>query len=241
MAAIPQDLLDRIRTLERTVRELTGRSQTRPALDQIQHGQVTIGEGGTLTVKDGDGTAVLHIGDVLPNHPDGSPQYGLLLRREDGSLALSMWTDGIVPQGLDIWDSRGHVIFSEDRNTGGLARPYLQTPLYPSNDLERYTWTDQGSPWAMWSGDHVRHHPKLLTAFYLQADSGTVGRAQIYIDDVPWGSVHETNGGWDYAADGPLLCPGNYMDYVTVEIRAWRVSGSGRVRVCPSSIIGVQS
>ncbi|MFJ5883453.1 hypothetical protein [Kitasatospora cineracea] len=241
MAAIPQDLLDRIRTLERQVRELAGRSQIRPALDQIQHGQVIIGEGGTLTVKDGDGTAVLHVGDVLPAHPDGSQQYGLLLRREDGSLALSMWTDGVVPQGLDIWDSRGNVIFSEDRVTGGLARPWLQTPLYPSNDLEKYTWTDQGSPNDMWSGYHIRHHPKLLTSFYLQCDSGTVGRAQMFIDGNPWGAVHETNGGWIVCNDGPLLCPSNYMDVIEVQLRAWRVSGDGRVRVCAGAVLGVQS
>ncbi|WP_052390766.1 hypothetical protein [Streptomyces sp. NRRL B-24484] len=241
MAAIPQDLLDRIRTLERTVRELAGRGQTRPALDQIQHGQVVIAEGGTLTVQDGDGTKVLHIGGVQPNHTDGTPQYGMLVRREDGTLALSMWTGGPEPQGIDIWDSRGKVIFSEDRVAGGLARPYLSTPLYPTNNLDQYGWTDSSTPYELWAGSHVRHHPKLFVSGYLQADAGTVGACQVYINDDPWGDVHQTNGGWDYWSDGAKPCPGNYMQYVDISIRAWRVSGTGRVRVCPDAAIGQQS
>ncbi|WP_405018181.1 hypothetical protein OHV05_15440 [Kitasatospora sp. NBC_00070] len=241
MAAIPQDLLDRIRDLERQVREIAGRGQTRPPSDQIQHGRVVIAEGGTLTVQDGDGTDVLHIGGISPAHPDGSPQYGLLVRREDGSLAMSVWSGGPEPQGVDIYDSRGNTIFSEDRVAGGLARPWLHTPLYPTNDTNLYAWTDQGSPNELWTGAHIRLHPKLNVTGYLQADAGTVGRCQVYIDGNPWGAVHQTNGGWDFWADGPTVCPGEYMQGVSVEIRAWRVSGTGRVRVCPVAVVGSQS
>ncbi|GAU67692.1 hypothetical protein SSP35_05_02590 [Streptomyces sp. NBRC 110611] len=62
MAAIPLDLLDRIRTLERQVRELAGRAHMRPALNQINHGAVRIGEGGSLDVRAPNGTQVLGVG-----------------------------------------------------------------------------------------------------------------------------------------------------------------------------------
>ncbi|MFJ1708581.1 hypothetical protein [Kitasatospora sp. NPDC088346] len=240
MAAIPQDLLDRIRALERQVRELTGRAQTRPALDQIQHGQVVIAEGGTLTVKDADGTELLFLGKLDP-HPDGSPQYGLLLNREDGSLALSMWSGGPEPQGIDLWDARGNVIISEDRVAGGLARPYLHTPLYPTNDLDAYAWTTDSNPNALWSGAHLRQQPKASIGGYLQADAGTVGRCQVYMNGQPWGAVHETNGGWIQWGDGALPVPGDFFAGVEVEIKVWRVSGTGRVRVCPTGMYGAQS
>ncbi|MFF0293142.1 hypothetical protein ACFYST_08125 [Kitasatospora sp. NPDC004614] len=241
MAAIPQDLLDRLRAVERQVRELAGRSQIRPALDQIQHGQVIIGEGGTLTVKDADGTAVLHIGDILPAHPDGTKQYGVLMRREDNSLALSLWTDGTVPQGLDIWDSRGNTIFSEDRVAGGLARPYLETPLYPSGDLEKYAWTTESTPDPIISGTHWRQHPNLSVRGYLQADNGTVGRCQVYVSGQPWGDVHEVNSDWTFWVDGSKPVAGTVNQSLDIEIRAWRVSGNGRVRVCADSCTGRQS
>lgn len=241
MAAIPQDLLDRIRTLERQVRELAGRGQMRPALDQIQHGQVVIAEGGSLTVQDGDGTKVFHVGGIAPAHTDGSPQYGMLIRREDGSLAIGMWTGGPEAQGVDIWDSRGNAIFSEDRVAGGLARPYFQTPMYPTGELSKYAATTNGSPVELVTGNHFRQHPQLYVAGWLQADAGTVGRCQVYVNGQPWGAVHETNGGWDYWEDGALPVPGNHLDNYLVGIRAWRVSGSGTVRICPETCIGMQS
>ncbi|MER6360106.1 hypothetical protein [Kitasatospora sp. NPDC001527] len=242
MAAIPQDLLDRIRTLERQVRELSGRAQTRPALDRIQHGPVVIGEGGTLTVQDADGTPMVYIGDLDMPRPNGAPQYGVLISREDGTLALAMFSGGTQPQGLDIYDNRGNTIFTEDRVNGGLAVPYLHTPFYPDGDLDRYARTQSGSPESLWTAPHVRYHPMLTVAAYAASDVGTTGAAQVYVDGQPWGEQHNLNSGdWIYVTDGPKLCPGKYGDITRVEIRAWRTGGAGNVYTCAAGAIGTQT
>ncbi|WKK26876.1 hypothetical protein QZH56_15520 [Streptomyces olivoreticuli] len=62
MAAVPLDLLDRLRELERQVRELAGRSQTRPAMDQVSKGNVRIGEGGSFGVFAPTGAQILGVG-----------------------------------------------------------------------------------------------------------------------------------------------------------------------------------
>ncbi|WP_371517982.1 hypothetical protein [Kitasatospora sp. NBC_01300] len=242
MAAIPQDLLDRIRTLERQVRELSGRAQTRPALDQIQHRPVVIAEGGTLQVKAKTGQEMVYIGGISPDHPDGSEQYGVLISREDGSLALAMWSPGKMPQGIDIYDSRGSTIFTEDRINGGLGVPYLHTPFYADGDLDRYPKTQSGSPEALWTAAHIRYHPMLNVAAYGAADFGTTGAVQVYVDGQPWGEQHTINSGdWYYFADGPKLCPGEYAALTKIEIKAWRTGGTGNVYACAAGCLGTQT
>ncbi|SOB83130.1 hypothetical protein [Streptomyces sp. 1331.2] len=242
MAAIPQDLLDRIRTLERQVRELSGRAQTRPALDKIQHGQVVIGEGGTLTVQTPSGKDLVYIGGISPAHADGSGQYGVLISREDGSLALSMASDGTMPQGITIDDSRGNTIFTEDRVAGGLAVPYLHSPFYPAYKLDRYATTDSGSPDSMWTAAHIRYHPKLVVSGFAAADQGTTGVVQVYVNGSPWGEAHNIgDGAWFHWSDGAAPCPGDYASVATVEIKAWRTGGGGTVYACPVGAVGVQS
>ncbi|WP_051741632.1 hypothetical protein [Kitasatospora sp. MBT66] len=242
MAAIPQDLLDRIRALERQVRELSGRAQTRPAMDQIQHGPVVIAEGGTLTVRDGDGTPIVFIGRLTIDRPDGSAQYGVVIKREDGSNALALFSGGTQPQGLDIYDSRGNTIFTEDRVNGGLAVPYLHSPMYPDGDLDRYAKTQSDGPDNMWTAAHVRYHPMLTVAGYAAADFGTTGVAQVYVNGEPWGEQRAIGGGdWFHFSDGPKLCPGRYGDISTVQIKAWRTGGAGTVYACPVGVIGTQT
>ena len=79
MAFVPQDVLDRIAALEREVRTLRGRAQMRPTLNQVLNGDVTIGEGGRLIVKDPDGTTVFATGQT-PTIGD----YYTTMFRDDG-------------------------------------------------------------------------------------------------------------------------------------------------------------
>ncbi|MFJ6052298.1 hypothetical protein [Streptomyces sp. NPDC092307] len=140
MAAIPLDLLDRIRELERRVRELTGRANIRPALDEITHGHVRIAEGGTLDVYAPNGVNLFGVGDFGPEfaHPDGSPQQGVVMSREDGSVAFSIWADrsgdlgGAGSQAISLWDRAGNVVLSDETTTGwGVGTPYLPLALHP--------------------------------------------------------------------------------------------------------------
>ncbi|MGW3322511.1 hypothetical protein [Streptomyces virginiae] len=139
MATVPVDLLDRIRELERKVREISGRTQIRPALDEITHGHVRIGEGGTLDVYAPNGVNLFGVGDFGPEfaHPDGSPQQGVVMSREDGSVAFSIWADrsgglgGAGSQAVSLWDRAGNIVLSDETTTGwGMGTPYLPLPLH---------------------------------------------------------------------------------------------------------------
>ncbi|GHJ26993.1 hypothetical protein TPA0910_14260 [Streptomyces hygroscopicus subsp. sporocinereus] len=140
MPYVPQDVLDRIGALEREVRLLRGRAQMRPALNQISHGRVTIGEGGSLEVLAPDGTGLFGVGAFGSgwNHPDGSPQQGVLMQREDGTTAFSVRAfpnadlGGAGTQAVSIWDRTGHQVISDDTTSGrGLGSPALPMPFQP--------------------------------------------------------------------------------------------------------------
>lgn len=224
------------------MRELSGRAQTRPALDKIQHAPVVIAEGGTLTVKAANGNEMVYIGGIRPAHADGTDQYGVVINREDGTPALAMWSNGRMPQGIDIYDSRGSTIFTEDRVNGGLAVPYLHSVFYPDGDISQYPRTQSGSPEILWTAAHIRYHPMLSVAVYAAADNGTTGAVQVYVDGQPWGEQHNlASNDWIYAADGPRLCPGETAAIVKVEIKAWRTSGAGNVYACASACVGTQT
>jgi hypothetical protein len=131
MAAVPQDLLDRIRSLERQVRELTGRSQMRPALDKILHGDITIGEGGQLFAETPGGQRTFIVGQT----PQGD--WGVGIGREDGTAALTVGDDiNDDAQMIRIWNrDRGaqKVIVMDDAYSDRfLGRPWIPFPMYPT-------------------------------------------------------------------------------------------------------------
>ncbi|MYV48227.1 hypothetical protein [Streptomyces sp. SID2888] len=136
MAVVPQDLLDRISALEREVRQLRGRANIRPALNEIMHGDVVIGEGGTLQVLAPNGTGIFGVGQFGPayNHVDGSPQQGVIMQREDGTAAFTVRAipsaQGVDTQAVAIWDRSGHQVLSDDATSGvGLGSPALPLPF----------------------------------------------------------------------------------------------------------------
>ncbi|MFD9789616.1 hypothetical protein ACFWXK_01570 [Streptomyces sp. NPDC059070] len=129
MAAIPLDLLDRIRALERQVRELSGRSQMRPAMDTITHGRVTIGEGGSLAVIGPSGKVALSTGQW----PDGT--YGTRLGRDDGSAAWTVGGSGTDTANMvRMWSRGGSAIVMDDAYSDRhLGRPSLPLPWQPTS------------------------------------------------------------------------------------------------------------
>ncbi|MEU3102920.1 hypothetical protein [Streptomyces griseoflavus] len=136
MPYVPQDVLDRLANLEREVRQLRGRAQIRPALNQIANGRVVIGEGGTLEVLAPDGTGLFGVGQFgsFYNHTDGTPQQGVMMQREDGTTAFTIRAIpsalGVDDQPIIIWDRTGHGVLSDDATSGrGLGSPALPLPF----------------------------------------------------------------------------------------------------------------
>ncbi|MCX4818354.1 hypothetical protein OG883_00210 [Streptomyces sp. NBC_01142] len=171
MAAIPLDLLDRIRELERRVRELAGRAQIRPALDQILHGDITIGEGGQLIAQTPEGIATFKVGQT----PQGD--WGLFLRRANGTRALTVGDDVLEDdQMIRIWSrdkERPTPILMDDAFSDRfLGRPMLPLQLHPT---QRQNTSETAYQPAWWGAGPVSHAVAEIELYsYANAGGGQV-------------------------------------------------------------------
>jgi len=146
LATVRNDLLDRIRDLERQVREIAGRSQTRPPLDQIKNGDVRISEGGQLVVVPPDKDYATF---TAGQWPDGS--FGTVLRRMDGSFALTVEGEAEDRGTVRLWSrdlaERDRILVMDDKHSPRhLGRPWLPLQLHPTAD-QRTTDTAWAPAW----------------------------------------------------------------------------------------------
>jgi len=238
----PTDLIDRIRSLERQVADLSGRMNIRPALNTIVGGSVTIKGGGQLLVEDNDGTAVFSIGELGPDL-DGQPQQATIIRRMDGSLALSIHTTATTgPQKIVLYDKQSAAIFADDIDSpgGGLALPWL--PISPPLNDDISTWAKtNGTAYANVLHSRARlHHPKLHVRVGIGLDSGVSGNLRLLVNGtvvLTGGSNAELNGiadvpNWDWNGT-----PGDY----DITVQARRTAGTGNVYAQTRYIYGRQS
>ncbi|MFK0108509.1 hypothetical protein [Streptomyces sp. NPDC091217] len=169
MPYVPQDVLDRIAALEREVRQLRGRAQMRPALNQVLNGDVVIGEGGRLFVRDPDGTAVFETGQS-PTVGD----YFTTLRRDTGALALTIgansYPDDDAPtQMVRVWDRNRNVIVMDDYFSDEfLGRPWMPVQLHPT-ERQSYTGTTYEPAWV---GTTPAHNAVLYLSMNTYANTG---------------------------------------------------------------------
>ncbi|MEU8680797.1 hypothetical protein [Streptomyces sp. NPDC048611] len=177
MAAVPQDLLDRVRVLERQVRELTGRAQMRPALDKILHGDIVIGEGGRIIAQAPNGNRIFLTGQT----PEGDWAVGMA--RENGTAALTVGDDvDTGGQMVRMFNRAGEVIVMDDGFADGhLGRPWVPIPCAPfiqfSNDDE----------FALYSGQMLTQHKVLRVNLQLASPSGTAAQVVMKIGNVQYG------------------------------------------------------
>jgi hypothetical protein len=242
---VPYNINDQIQALENRIRFLEGRAQIRPALNQIQGGDVTIGQGGRLRVQTPAATDVLYIGMVTPDHPDGSHQQGLKVYREDGSIAFSVWNSaGVGAQPISIWDKAGNILIADDLQSGGLARPYLSTDAwfdsteYPSSTTTNTSFTQvQHLAW-------IKQHPKVQAFFLVRCSDGTTSGQIQLVDNssnVIAGPITVAAGAFYYgSATGPIA--GAHESQTYLHWQAMVNPGStGNIGVKGLSTFGVQS
>ncbi|MEU3222604.1 hypothetical protein [Streptomyces sp. NPDC006976] len=172
MAAIPLDILDRIRALEREVRTLTGRANIRPALDEITAGPVRIGEGGSLEVSAPDGTGIFGVGALW----DGA--YGVKIQRSDGTLAFNVGGSGEGSNMIRQFSREGDVILMDDYYTRRfLGRPWMPVPLYPTKQQGSTSTTYQPA----WAGGAPAHNAVMVLYMSSIASTGG-GQVRITMD-----------------------------------------------------------
>lgn len=173
MATVRNDLLDRIRDLERQVREIAGRAQTRPPLDQIRDGDVRITEGGQLAVVPPDKEfATFTVGQW----PGGS--YGLVARRMDGSYALTVEGERADRGTIRLWSrdtaEPDRVLVMDDKHSPRhLGRPWMALQLHPTADQSTTSTSWQHA----WAGITPVHNPVAHIEVTTYAPAG--GRVRI--------------------------------------------------------------
>lgn len=175
MAAVPLDLLDRIRDLERRVHELTGRANIRPAMNEITHGNVRIGEGGTLDVRSPGGAQVLGVGQF------STGRYGVSMAREDGTgVALEVGgNSNDAAQMVRLFARGGYpspIVMDDGYADGYLGRPWVPVPLAPSATVTAADWitTHIGTVWTQ--------HAVLAASWSIYAPAGTTAEARLMLN-----------------------------------------------------------
>ncbi|GGZ13446.1 hypothetical protein [Streptomyces nitrosporeus] len=238
MAIIPTDLLDRIRSLERQVRELMGSANTTPALNQIMGGEVVIGDQGRLRVRTSGDEDLLYLGRVQPDRGEDDPQQGFVVRRDDGSLALTVWTaspDTLPVQPVQILDRRGNVVVADDAVQGGLARPYIPYPLPGPAGAARWESTGSTEWTTLYQGPGIVQHPRLHCV--VAAEGSTGAEVRLCVDGVPLGGTGGPGGGLTVTE----RLPAAFGTAVSFEIQA-RVAAAGDTLRCrPLALYGIQS
>jgi hypothetical protein len=239
---VPLDILDRIRVLEDRLRQVEGRTQQRPAQNQVL-GDVTISGGGRLIVQTPGGQQTLYVGSVSPAHLDGSPQQGFIVRREDGSAALTVWTGaGSGAQAVQVWDKSGNVIVADDLTAGGLARPYVSTDAWFSASASPTDTTTSTSFVTLQHLQWKKQHPQVTAGYLVQTASGTTGEIQLIDDNsnVIVGPLPIAAASFYWgSATGPIA--GAHMLDTVLHWQARVTGGAGTIGLRGLSTFGVQS
>ncbi|WP_411073785.1 hypothetical protein [Streptomyces sp. cmx-4-7] len=238
MAIIPTDLLDRIRTLERQIRELMGSANTTPALNRINDGEVVIGDGGRLRVRSAGGEDLIHMGRVEPDRGPNKPQQGLMVRRDDGSLALTVRTSAperFDAQSVQVFDRWGNVVVADDSTQRGLARPYIPYALPLPVDAARWESTGNVDWTTLYSGPGIVQHPRLYAWIAVQGTAGA--EVRLLVDGHQVGAAGGP--GADLRFTEPLSVA--FDATVTFEIQAKVAAAGDTVRCRPLALYGVQS
>lgn len=223
----PQDLIDRIRALERQVRQLSGRANIRPALTEIVNGNVNVGGGGELSVTAPDNTVLFKIGELGAS---GGSEWGMVLRRRDGTVAFEVYSgfsDESVPQPVRVFDRFGSVVFGDDTATGGIRSPQLPYLMPVDLGYTRGPQTDSSSWTAIATSFNLMSNPRMRMYIDTAADSSTSGEVRVMVNGQQWGPVVGSGTAFDYSdviQDGLAF---EQMFSVTIEARV--TSGAGRV------------
>jgi hypothetical protein len=195
VAAVPQDLLDRVRALEQKVRELTGRAQMRPALDQVLHGDVVIGEGGRLIAEAPNGNRIFLTGQT----PAGDWAVGIA-RPTDGTAALTVGDENAAGAGqmIRMWNrdqgARDVIVMDDAFSDRFLGRPWMPIGLYPT---ARQSYTGTGYDTAWWGASPAHNAVAVIVIFTY---AGT-GGGQVKVSMTPSGGTARTLAEYDVAAN----------------------------------------
>ena len=146
--AVPADFWGKIdQMIDRKVGELARSAPLRNA--SISEGGITV-KNGYIRIRSATDVSTVYMGGVTPALPDGTYQPGLILRREDGTVAMALYdptpdpgTPGGYQQFLAVYDRSQNIVMSDDTYSGqGLARPYVPIPVTRARYADMVAVTD---------------------------------------------------------------------------------------------------
>ncbi|MFF3940825.1 hypothetical protein [Streptomyces phaeofaciens] len=224
MPQLPEDIIDRLTQMERRIQQLSTAVNSRPALNKVSGGGVEITDGGYLVVRPPDnGPAVFAVGGW------SGDEYGLAMRRQTGSLALSLHNgDGSSEslQPLRIYDTSGREVISDDVNNGGLARPWLA--MLPPQDTTQSRWPQTAA--TGWTTIAVSYNPvwqpKMRLLANTRVSSGGAGQVRVLVNGSQWGDIVTAPNDFDYTGLLSTDFASVYGTTLKVEIQALATTGT---------------
>ncbi|MCA1841911.1 MAG: hypothetical protein LC792_01720 [Actinobacteria bacterium] len=223
---VPDDitgLARRIAALEREVREL--RAAKRASKTAVTSGQ--------FAVITPDGRQIFGVGQW-----DANGHYGALIRRDDGSLALTVsGQESARSDMIRIYprDNDDDPIISDDAWSGRyLGRPSLPIPWQPTSIAAAYTSATMGTAWI--ARQRVQNPVfNVLCQTFCPASTNAaleltalIGSATVVWDS--WTAAGGGSGAWTNHEITVPMHGTNYFQLVQWELRHRRSSGTGTIQ-----------
>ncbi|MFF3845287.1 hypothetical protein [Streptomyces sp. NPDC002328] len=237
MPQLPEDIIDRLTQMERRIQQLSTAVNSRPALNKVSGGGVEITDGGYLVVRPPDGgPAVFAVGSW------SGDEYGMAIRRQTGSLAMSLHNgDGSSTslQPLRIFDNGGREVFSDDAPNGGLARPWL-TMLPPQDStITRWPQTAATAWTTIAMSYNIVWQPRMRLLVNTRVSSGGAGNVQVLVNGAAWGTAVTAGTDFDHSGLVSNDFASVHGTLLKVEIQAKATTGT--VYANPVLMYGRQS
>jgi hypothetical protein len=250
---MPDDGDDWIGRELKKLREEVAALRTARSLENafVGRGGITIGDDGSLTVKDSDGHVVAIIG-ALPtayNRSDGSRQPGVALYREDGTLAALLGdvnpTAPPYRQAWQVLDRAGNIVMADDTNGGkGLANPWVGGGIVLADtNVGNWPQTTSGTFVDIASGWYRVQNPRLSWDINMVCDAATAGQVKLLVGGTQVSTTQTVGTSFiDWFGDRVALPAGTSIgSIVSVELQARRTSGTGNVYAIAQRFEGDQS
>jgi hypothetical protein len=192
---LPDNWIDKVRDLQRQIDDV--RAAVGLASATITKGGLKLLQGAFLSMVNASGIEVFYVG------PDGNGFQGIQMHRRTGSVVFTVQRD--ATSGDDfwaLWEKGGHIVVSDDIQSGGLARPWLHIPMYAlfsmaATSVYGYmnlpvssvtTETD------LWKGRiPLVLHPRIgLEGIWGAASGSNSSTYKLYVDNVVVGTWNET-------------------------------------------------
>lgn len=224
-----EDLLTRIKDLERQVRELRRRNISNAVISD-----------GNLEVRTASGQVIMRAGDIPYNN---TTVTGLQTFRANGTLASIQWD---TPTGGGFWaffDEAGAILLSNDTVSGSsLATPYLGYHVVPwSEVLSPPQSTTNAAMETLHRIHGQRQNPWIRVLLIVQSDAGTTGEVQVADAGTPLTAATPIAAATNTYTwiDAPVS--GAHMDAKFLDVQARRTGGAGAIRIGVASVLGRQS